>query len=105
MSDRLYIVASSSKDGTWLHPNAGEIVAYTFSDHDLPKEEPTPRYRPNLDDLADEARFNDSLIRSHRRRRETHNTTRGDLAMRTLVVMGLVAVVYIALVLFGIALS
>ena len=51
------------------------------------------------------ARYSDSLIASRTRRRQTHDTTGGDIAMRVLLVVALVAVLYAALVLFGIALT
>lgn len=105
MSGRLRVVAVATTHGTWVHPYAREIVAETFSDNDLPKEDATSRRRPDLDDLADMARYSDSLIASRTRRRQTHDTTGGDIAMRVLLVVALVAVLYAALVLFGIALT
>lgn len=100
MSTRLYAVVSSSTHGTWIHPNAREIVAQTFSDHDLPTPEENTLYHstPDLDDVANEARYNDSLIASRLRRRAER---RPRLRWRILGLIFLTLVVWYALVLFG----
>lgn len=92
---------------TWVHPDIREIVAETFSDHDLlpptPEEVILSRRAPDLDDAADEYRYADSLIASRARRRTRTQATAGDYAMRVVVPLILAATVFVALNLFGIA--
>lgn len=62
------------------------------------------RRRPDLDDLANEFRYTDSLVRSRRRRR-VHETTGQDLAMRALFLIIAACFIWLALVIVGVASS
>jgi len=58
---------------------------------------------PQPDDLADEWRYNDSLIASRERRRHTHTPGLDDYAMRAGLLIVLVGIIFLFLVMSGIA--
>lgn len=92
---------------TWVVPNTREKTARLFSDLNLePKETASvSRRKPDLDDLANEARYNDSLIASHERRRQKKEVPLTTLFTRAAFIVATVAIIYLALVVFAVALT